>query len=264
MIPQSYIDAWRNTAPWSNDLQVEQDLVLSRAVAELFASAEVSQLFAMRGGTVLNKLYFGGGSRYSEDIDLVKIGSGKAGPMFDAIRGSLDCWLGAPKSEVSDASIKLIYRYNSEADAAVRMRLKVEVNTRENFSVLGYVVMPFVVDSEWYAGKVLVNTFSINELLGTKLRALYQRRKGRDLFDLWYSLEHSECSPEQIAHCFTEYMMRGGMKVTRAEFLANLESKLSDKRFLTDVPALLRTGLDYDQQLAGQQIIEEILSKMPE
>lgn len=41
MIPQSFIDAWRESAPWSSDLQVEQDLVVSRAVAELFADDDL-------------------------------------------------------------------------------------------------------------------------------------------------------------------------------------------------------------------------------
>ena len=48
MIPQSYIDAWRSEAPWSSDLQVEQDLVLARAVAELFGDDRARELVAMR------------------------------------------------------------------------------------------------------------------------------------------------------------------------------------------------------------------------
>ena len=63
MIPQSYIDAWRSEAPWSSDLQVEQDLVLARAIAELFGDERARELLAMRGGTVLNKFYFSGHAR---------------------------------------------------------------------------------------------------------------------------------------------------------------------------------------------------------
>lgn len=264
MIPQSFIDAWRESAPWSSDLQVEQDLVVSRAVAELFADADLHELLAMRGGTVLNKFFFGGGSRYSEDIDLVKVGTGKAGPFFDIIRKRLDPWLGSPKSEISDASIKLIYRFTSEADPAVKMRLKVEVNTRENFSVLGYQSLPFEVNSGWFSNKVHVKTFALNELLGTKIRALYQRRKGRDLFDLWYSLAHCECSPEEIVYCFCKYMEHNGVKIARKDLLANLEGKLSDKRFLTDIQALLRTGLNYDHSVAFEHVSEKLLVLIPD
>ena len=135
MIPQSAIDEWR-AAPWGSDLQIEQDLVVSRAVTELFGDERIRQLVAMRGGTVFNKLYLCGGSRYSEDIDLVKIEPGKAGPLFDAIRNHLDSWLGAPKREVSEGSIKLFDRFESESDSPAPMRLKIEVNMNENFSIL--------------------------------------------------------------------------------------------------------------------------------
>lgn len=94
MIPQSSIDSWRTIAPWSSDLQVEQDLVVARAMAELFGDDRMRELVAMRGGTVLNKFYFGGGSRYSEDIDLVKITAGKAGPHVQKEAGQLQTqWL---------------------------------------------------------------------------------------------------------------------------------------------------------------------------
>lgn len=264
MIPQSSIDAWRATAPWASDLQIEQDLIVARAVAELFSNEHMRDLVAMRGGTVLNKFYFGGGSRYSEDIDLVKITAGKAGPLFDVIREALDSWLGKPKREVSEASIKLIYRFQSEMDPAVSMRLKVEINMVENFSVLGYQDLPFSVDSNWFAGTAIVRTFALNELLGTKVRALYQRRKGRDLFDLWYALVYCDCDPRQIATCFAKYMEHSERRIRRRELLTNLQEKVSDRRFLTDVSPLIRTGLDYDPLAAFDLISAKLISLIPD
>lgn len=263
MIPQSSIDAWRAMAPWSSDLQVEQDLVVARAVAELFADDHIRELVAMRGGTVLNKFYFGGGSRYSEDIDLVKITAGKAGPLFDLIRKRLAPWLGTPKRERSEASIKLLYRFESETTPATPMRLKVEINTVENFSVLGYLDLPFTVESDWFTGSATVKTFALNELLGTKIRALYQRRKGRDLFDLWYSLVHCDSDPEQIVDCFVKYMQHGDRTIGRSELLTNLEEKLSDHRFLNDVLPLIRSGLDYDPATAFELVSNTLIPLIP-
>lgn len=264
MIPQSFIDSWRSTAPWSSDLQVEQDLVVSRAVAELYSDDRMSDLAAMRGGTVLNKFYFGGGSRYSEDIDLVKITAGKAGPLFDIVRNKLDSWLGKPKRSVSEGSIKLFYRFPAEGDSAVSMRLKIEINMVENFTVLGYQDLPFKVDSGWFTGDAKVRTFGLNELLGTKIRALYQRRKGRDLFDLWYSLTFCDCEPEEIVKCFVKYMEHGDRRVSRKDLLTNLEEKTVDSRFLSDVPALIRTGLDYDPAVAFDVVSERLIALVPD
>jgi len=42
MIPEDYITAWRAQAPWLLGAQVEQDLVINRAVVELFSNPQVA------------------------------------------------------------------------------------------------------------------------------------------------------------------------------------------------------------------------------
>jgi predicted nucleotidyltransferase component of viral defense system len=58
LIPRAAITAWRSQAPWSQDSQVEQDLVLSRAMVELFSNDALKNLIALRGGTALHKFHF--------------------------------------------------------------------------------------------------------------------------------------------------------------------------------------------------------------
>ncbi|MFX8254406.1 nucleotidyl transferase AbiEii/AbiGii toxin family protein, partial [Acinetobacter baumannii] len=76
------------------------------------------------------------------------------------------------------------------------MRLKVEINTREHFTHHGLQRVPFAVNSRWFEGSCDINTYDLDELLGTKLRALYQRRKGRDLFDIATALSEENAKPE--------------------------------------------------------------------
>ncbi len=57
MIPQAYITAWRAEAPWIEDFQVEQDLVISRALVEIFRHPVLAEALAFRGGTALYKLF---------------------------------------------------------------------------------------------------------------------------------------------------------------------------------------------------------------
>jgi hypothetical protein len=66
---------------------------------------------------------------------------------------------------------------NSEIPPTVQIRLKIEINCYEHFTELGYVKVPFSVENSWFTGKCDVTTYPLNELLGTKLRALYQRKK---------------------------------------------------------------------------------------
>lgn len=57
MIPIANIRQWRQHAPWLLDSQVEQDLVLSRALIEIYSDPLLSSELAFRGGTALNKLF---------------------------------------------------------------------------------------------------------------------------------------------------------------------------------------------------------------
>jgi predicted nucleotidyltransferase component of viral defense system len=75
MIPKDYITEWRDQAPWAADAQVEQDLIISRAVVEIFKAEDLALRLAWRGGTALFMLHLRPGARYSEDIDLVQIAS---------------------------------------------------------------------------------------------------------------------------------------------------------------------------------------------
>jgi predicted nucleotidyltransferase component of viral defense system len=128
--------------------------------------------------------------RYSDDIDLVQASSGPIGPLLDTIRARLDPLLGVPRRERNPDNVTLRYRMESEIPPVISLRLKVEINTREHFSVFGAQPRPFGIRSPWFEGRAEVQTYTLDELLATKLRALYQRRKGRDLFDLWIGVNN--------------------------------------------------------------------------
>ena len=216
MIPRDYITQWRERAPWSEDFQVEQDLVISRALVEIFADPVLAGALAFRGGTALYKLYLTPPARYSEDIDLVQVKPGPAGPVMDGLRQVLDPWLGQARWKQSEGRVTFGYRFQSEDVPVIRLRLKVEINTREHFAVLGFTKLPFPVGSRWYSGRADITTFELDELLATKMRALYQRRKGRDLFDLAIGLADGRSDAGRIVAAFREYMERDGTPVTWA------------------------------------------------
>lgn len=151
----------------------------------------IGHQLAFRGGTALHKLFLPEPERYSEDIDLVQVEPGAIGPLLSAIHGRLDPWLGKPQWKHGAGRATLYYRFMTEIEPVTPMRLKVEINTREHFTVLGLVRRPFIVDNGWFRGSAEITTYELDELLATKLRALYQRKKGRDLFDLWSASRRS-------------------------------------------------------------------------
>ena len=263
MIPLDFITEWRGRAPWITDAHVEQDLIISRAVVEMFRRDDVRRAFAFRGGTALYKLHLTPPARYSEDIDLVQVAPGPIGGTLDAIRSALDPWLGLPKRNTAEGGVKLIYRFSSEGPPPLPMRLKVEVNTREHLSVLGYEERQFEVDSRWFSGSASVQTYPLDELLGTKLRALYQRRKGRDLFDVWFAGRTGRADPARVVECFARYLEHEGRAVSRAEFEANLEEKLADRAFAADIGPLIAVGVEWDFDAAAAYVRNQIVARLP-
>jgi predicted nucleotidyltransferase component of viral defense system len=263
VIPQAYITAWRAEAPWIEDFQVEQDLVISRALVEIFRHPVLAEALAFRGGTALYKLFLRPPARYSEDIDLVQTQAGAAGPLMEAIRGILDPWLGKPQWKQSEGRITFSYRVNSEGVPPIRLRLKIEINTREHFTVFGLEKRVFAVDSPWFRGSSEICTYSADELLGTKMRALYQRKKGRDLFDLTLALNQNLVNPQRVLDAFIEYLAREGTQVTRALFEENLYAKLADPRFTADIGPLLRTDISWDLKAAAECVLKELICRLP-
>ncbi len=57
MIPKAHIVAWRQFAPWISDVQVEQDLIICRALVAIFEHDILAKQLSFRGGTALHKLY---------------------------------------------------------------------------------------------------------------------------------------------------------------------------------------------------------------
>jgi predicted nucleotidyltransferase component of viral defense system len=263
VIPKDYITEWRSTAPWSLDVMVEQDLVISRALVEIFRVPELAERLAFRGGTALYKLHLTPAARYSEDIDLVQIRAEPIGECLDAIRVVLDPWLGSPRRQFKEGRVNLAYRFGSEDSPPVRLRMKIEINSREHFTELGLLSMPYGVRTRWFDGEASITTYRLEELLGTKLRALYQRSKGRDLFDLWHAIQSRELDTTAVIACFQRYMAEGGHRATRAQVEANLLRKRDHPSFSTDVRPLLRPDIEWDFEVALESVLEEIVSRLP-
>jgi predicted nucleotidyltransferase component of viral defense system len=263
VIPRDFITEWRAHAPWVADVQVEQDLVICRALVELFSKPVIASSLAFRGGTALYKLHLRPAARYSEDIDLVQIDAGPIGPVLEEVHAALDPWLGDPRWKQTEGRVTLSYRFESEDVPPLPMKLKVEINSREHFTVLGHRRMRFEVASRWFTGGADVSTYELDELLGTKLRALYQRKKGRDLFDLARALAYPTVDPERIVACFSRYMEEQGEKVSRAMFERNLMLKRRDPSFTGDITPLLAATHDWHLETALESVLSGLVARLP-
>ena len=262
MIPRRYIEEWKAFAPWPNDAQVEQDLVIERALVEMFSDEIIRNSLAFRGGTALHKIFMKPQVRYSEDIDLVQITAGPINPVLIRIREKLK-FLGLKRSvKQNENNNTIVYRFDSEIPPVISLRLKIEINCREHFHVLGVKEVPFRVENTWFTGTCTIISYELEELLGTKLRALYQRRKGRDLFDLYWAITNNNLNFERLIYCYHEYMEFVVKQLpTKKMFLLNMDEKINDPEFTGDIFGLLRPGVQYDNKEA-YEVVKSIIEKL--
>ncbi len=240
MIPAMNIIAWGNVAPWAEQRQIEQDLIISRAVVELFADDFLKEEIRFRGGTALNKLHFPAPLRYSEDIDLVRTTHGPIGPILSRVREILQPWMGDAAFEQSRIAPKLVFHAQPEDGTAVPLRLKVEISTRETEAYDKPCSIFHAVENPWFTGEAAIPTYSREEMLANKMRALLQRDKGRDLFDLSHALTIFDgLDAGRVIEILQRYLAEQELNLSRAQAEERMFAKLNNPGFLADIRPLL-------------------------
>lgn len=265
MIPQAEIISWRNIAPWGSFDQVEHDLVISRAICELYKHPLLRENLLFRGGTALHKLFFDRAGRFSEDLDFVQAKAEPIGKTVDAIRECLDHWLGKPSWKQNQGRFTLYYRFQTEIEPVITRKVKIEINTREHANVQSHLSKIFSVKNRWFQGESHILTYCIEELLATKMRALFQRKKGRDLYDLWYVVQkYPNLNIDTIISNFEHYIQMDNIKISRAEFEQNIISKKKDLVFNNDIQPLLSTEQvkQYELNAAYGIVLNQFIVKM--
>lgn len=268
MIPTQNIVAWGQAVPWAEQRQVEQDLIISRALIAIFDDPFLKDQLRFRGGTALNKLHFPKPLRYSEDIDLVRTSQGPIGPVLDALRRVLEPWMGRANFEQSAVAPKLRFRIEPE-DKSATIRVKVEINTRETTAYEPPVMIAFAVKNPWFTGRADIPTFTHEEILATKLRALLQRDKGRDLIDLSHAKSvFDKLDIRRVVAGFGKYLKASGQAISRAQAEERMFDKLANTAFMADVRPLLSADEaekfdDKAARAAFRTVFSEFIEQIP-
>jgi predicted nucleotidyltransferase component of viral defense system len=257
VISNDAIIDWQAKVGFASSLHAEQDLVLSRLIVEIANDEFLGEELVFRGGTCLHKLHLPKPLRYSEDLDYVRSTNTPIGPYIDRLRAIGDRIGMKVNTEISRHP-KVFLRAQFEQGSG-RMKVKIEMNTFETSPAFDPVRVLFNVVSRWWSGAADVKTFRVEELVATKLRALYQRRKGRDLFDLWLALTQLRVSPDAILAGFVPYRPEG---YTRDLATAALAAHVAHPPFRADAELMAVAILDYDVDDAAALVRTQLLERL--
>jgi predicted nucleotidyltransferase component of viral defense system len=254
MIPFNTITAWSTSHPWPTREQIEQDLLLSKAIIEIYKNKTLAEELIFRGGTALHKMVLQKPRRYSEDLDFVRSSSGGIGDIMKELTE-----LGKQSGftvKTRMGQFPKVY-WHGKAQTGRDLRIKIEINTYERSPALPLIKTPHSINTEWFSGEVTVKMFQNEETAATKLRALYQRSKGRDLYDLWLLTNVIRIDPVLTCQAFSSYRPDG---YTVKKAIENLEKKIHDNAFLTDIVNMVTSDTSvYHAEEAAAQVIETFL-----
>jgi predicted nucleotidyltransferase component of viral defense system len=266
MVPLKSIIEWREKCPWVSSRRIEQDLILSRILVELYSDPFLKKKLVLRGGAALYKLFVNPPARYIETIEVVQIEPGALGPYVYAIRKTLDPWLGQSSWKIKSEGITAYYCFKPEESFTKTMQIKINIHTQDHFSHFDVIDINYGIESSWFSNKASIKTFCLEELLGAKLRALYQRKKGRDLFDL-YTIKNlfPGLIFDKVIKSFPKFMNYGHLPISRSEFEEELFKKLKDPHFKKDIMHLLseELRLRYDFRKSVETVFQHYISRLP-
>ena len=257
MIPYNTISAWSVSHPWQTREQIEQDLLLSKAICEIYTNELLAGELVFRGGTALHKLVLRQPHRYSEDLDFVRSSAGGIG---DVMKELTELGKRSGYTVTTKMSQYPKVYWNCKAQTGHDLKIKIEINTYERSPALPIVEVGHTVRSDWFSGDTVVRIFQNEELAATKIKALYQRLKGRDLFDLWLLTNETGIDAGLTCKAFSVYRPKG---FTSKKAIENLKKKLNDKTFQDDISKIMSTEASgYCAEEAAEQVIEKYLAKL--
>ena len=246
MISQEGLDHWNNVVAWDINIEVEQDLVLACFIVEAANDPLLSQAVVLKGGTCLNKIWLDHPWRYSEDLDyqlahdsdikeitkaLQRIGDGFG---FSRINHDSNVWL---------AHVFMVDQ-SLEGD---RLRIKVDVEKKPLHLEASVSQKEFQVDNPWFRGNASVLSISSQEILASKVIAIYQRRQPRDLFDIWAALRTELVAMEDIAAAFERYRPLNPEHWTSRQAARSLIERINEQEYISNLKYLARHApIKYD------------------
>jgi predicted nucleotidyltransferase component of viral defense system len=172
----------------------ERDVVLTYALRAL-ADAGLLEHLVFKGGSCLRKVFLGRSGRFSEDLDFTATGISDPDSLILAIVETFDgqSYHGITYSVKNDdfyvredrraCGARVGYRHEWNPSA----QLTLDVSLREE-PVLGVQTLPLVSDSYFKYLEFeppLVPILYFEEMVAEKIRAAYQRRTTRDVYDLY-------------------------------------------------------------------------------
>ncbi len=218
----------------------------------------MSERLYLKGGTALNKLYLRETARLSVDLDFNAIGKKKEVleerrsirlKIIEKLKEQDPNYRTKSKSRYELTTIHLGY---DPIFGGEKERIKVEISNVERFAVLGRTGKD--ISSPFFNERFNVNTYQLEELTATKLRALHSRLKGRDIYDLYF-ISNLDMDMRLLRKLVIYYFYRAGKIFNPKLFFRNIREKFRSKKYVDDVSGFVRSDIEFSIDDAVKKVL---------
>lgn len=231
-----------------NELLAELDFRIAHILGALGGDDVLSSQLYVKGGTAISKLYLEGLSRLSVDIDLNRIGSrervfAERDELVDRLVQAIRAQDGSYRFRFKKRYEQTTLRVDFRSLAGPPQRIKVEVSHIERFPILPATTRPLSLPD---GDEVPVPTYRPEELVATKIRALHDRLKGRDIYDVWgiSTLIPLDLVPIRKMVLYSFY--RGRKVFNPKLFFRRLDGAIEERGIDDDVSGFARPDVLFD------------------
>lgn len=251
------LKVWMDQQNLPDPLFAELDYRLVKTLDAIYNDPYLSTRLCMKGGTAINKLYLLETSRLSVDLDFNHIG-----PKEEVLKERPEI-----RVKLTELLKKLDNSYEIHSEhryelTRIKSRYKTQKGTTANFKLeISHVerfpiISPVKKPIKTPAGVANVLTYTLEELTATKLRALLERQKGRDIYDLYF-ISKLNPDPKITRKMFLYYFYRSRKVFNPKIHYNNLVKKYKGKNIIDDVSSFIKPTVTFNLKKAAKDVIKQ-------
>jgi len=248
---------WADEQGFADLTLTELDYRLTKTLEMIYQDSFLSERLYLKGGTVINKVYLGESSRLSVDLDFNHIGQKEQ--VLKERQTIRERIVNLLKKQDSSYSVRWKRRYPQTTIKAKyktlsgqSQRLKVEISHIERFPILKSVKQRLKTPT----GQVSITTYQLEELTATKLRAFFERLKGRDVYDLHFIFKLG-LQKVVTRKMFLYYFYRSRKVFNPKIHYKDLAMRYSSDKYVDDVTNFINPKVKFSLKEASNQIIKD-------
>ncbi len=251
------VKVWADEQGLPDLLFAELDYRLVKTLEALYSNDFLSERLCMKGGTAINKLYLGETSRLSVDLDFNHLGSKEE--VLKEKRAVRELIVEVLKKQDNSYDVhyerpygltRIKVRYKTVGGPI--QNFKIEISHVERFPILP----PLKKEIKTPDGLANVLTYTLEELTSTKLRALLERFKGRDIYDLYFI---SQLKPDTtvVRKMFLYYFYRSRKVFNPKVHYKAIIKRYESGNYVDDVTDFVKPTVTFNLREAAKDVIAQ-------